>query len=397
MQYSAEELMGMSDEELTNNYLRGILNTKKIQAARDQAQSARMGVGLGEAAREAAAAIAGTQYKPRGPQAMAGIGAGVKAAEADRSAQLGAMSEVMKQKARMADAASKRKAAGQVSVEEARKLREQDPNSQDSLNMITSSVALSKKIPSINPEMIKGKSAYQLRMEGLDPKSLMAMEKSEREFNRKVTLENKKEERFQNSLEVPGIGKARDPMLAKEARKAVPRYEALMGNFKEAAKLRKKHGGQFFRTKEGAIAQGLMTDVVMDMKELLNLGVLNGPDIDILEDMIPRDPLAFDQWAKDYLPKWLRGQTETKLMTLQKTVNRRMGSQLAGAGFDQKTVNSYLGRHSLPGDYFSEEQTFSGTAIADDKVPIKKEFSPSRNQYRITYSDGSTEVVDADK
>ena len=48
-------------------------------------------------------------------------------------------------------------------------------------------------------------------------------------------------------------------------------------------------------------------------------------------------------------------------------------------------------------DYFEKNGTLrgfqSGSSLGDKK-PVRKQYSPSRNQTKITYSDGSTEVVE---
>lgn len=104
-----------------------------------------------------------------------------------------------------------------------------------------------------------------------------------------------KDEKERQALAIPMGDKiihATDKESAKELRKGIESFQNLETELDKAIALRKKHGRELFSTGEDAAqAQQIMTNLklLLKSKEFAELGVLTGPDLDLLEEQLGGD------------------------------------------------------------------------------------------------------------
>jgi hypothetical protein len=89
---------------------------------------------------------------------------------------------------------------------------------------------------------------------------------------------------------VPGYGLAKDAEVAKKTTAALESAEAIMDNVKQIENLFAKHGTREVLDR-GAVAaeESARRGMQLQLKELFNLGVLNGPDLDLLNEFTGKD------------------------------------------------------------------------------------------------------------
>ncbi len=88
------------------------------------------------------------------------------------------------------------------------------------------------------------------------------------------------------------IGLAPDPTDARKMREAVAGSNAIIKQLEELVAFREKHGFELVNRKVVADGKSLATTVALELKSepFFNLGVLTGPDLDLIEDTMPLDP-----------------------------------------------------------------------------------------------------------
>ena len=82
------------------------------------------------------------------------------------------------------------------------------------------------------------------------------------------------------------VGKKPDGKQASDYRSARDNVERVGTSLDTYEKLLKENGAEIWPGKTRLQMQTAHTDLLMEMKELLNLGVLNGPDLELMESMI---------------------------------------------------------------------------------------------------------------
>ena len=96
-------------------------------------------------------------------------------------------------------------------------------------------------------------------------------------------------------LYVPGIGIAKNSDDAKKLKDATVAKHSLESKIKEMIELREKHGGGTIINREDvARAQQLSKDALLSYKNMAKLGVLSKSDEDIVNAIIPSDPLKYN-------------------------------------------------------------------------------------------------------
>jgi hypothetical protein len=101
-------------------------------------------------------------------------------------------------------------------------------------------------------------------------------------------------ERKNADLDVPGIGRALTAMDAKTIKGAAEMKDKFDRQINEMISLREKHnGGALFNREDVARGKQLSKDLLLTYKDMAKLGVLSAADEEILNAIIPPDPLAY--------------------------------------------------------------------------------------------------------
>lgn len=107
----------------------------------------------------------------------------------------------------------------------------------------------------------------------------------------------------------PLTGGPADPAASKEGREAasnIARVDQSLDNYRKAVET---IGTQVLPTSEKIVLSGAHTDLLMEMKELYNLGVLNGPDYTLMLGVI-KDPTSAWTVGQGYTGKDLLNQLD---------------------------------------------------------------------------------------
>lgn len=116
----------------------------------------------------------------------------------------------------------------------------------------------------------------------LDPYKAMRLDEMQR-----------KRDEDELALQVPGVGKALTKEDAKALKEASQSKEAFDQKINEMIALRKKYGGEFFNREAVERGKQLSKDLLLEYKNMQKLGVLSKADEDIINAIIPADPLEF--------------------------------------------------------------------------------------------------------
>jgi hypothetical protein len=109
---------------------------------------------------------------------------------------------------------------------------------------------------------------------------------------RQDRIEEKKQREI-DELTVPGYGMALTKQDAKELKQAVEQYKDFKDKLDEMIELRETYGGELANRDAVARGQQLSKDLLLTYKNMAKLGVLSKSDEDIINAIIPDDPLAF--------------------------------------------------------------------------------------------------------
>lgn len=129
-----------------------------------------------------------------------------------------------------------------------------------------------------------------------DRKDLLQARKEDKEAlaeAKKEAAAEKNAEKME-TLRVGNYGFAQTPDDAKQLKEASESKKAFDGKLDELIELRKKHGGGAVLNREDvARAKQLSKDLLLDYKNMAKLGVLSKSDEDIINAIIPSDPLQY--------------------------------------------------------------------------------------------------------
>ena len=92
---------------------------------------------------------------------------------------------------------------------------------------------------------------------------------------------------------VPGVGVALTVQDAKDLKNATDLKQKFDSQLTEMIDLRKQYGGEVMNREAVARGKQLSNDLLLTYKDLAKLGVLSTKDTQILNSIIPSDPLAF--------------------------------------------------------------------------------------------------------
>lgn len=132
-------------------------------------------------------------------------------------------------------------------------------------------------------------------------------------------------------LYVPGIGEALTATDAKTLKSAVEMKDKFDRQVKELVDLRKEYGVEYFNREAVGRGKQLSKDLLLTYKNLAKLGVLSKSDEDIINAIIPSDPLGQD-WApgQDPILHQLTKFKEDLDQDFQKSVGTRTVEGTAG-------------------------------------------------------------------
>lgn len=158
-----------------------------------------------------------------------------------------------------------------------------------------------------------------------------------------------KEER---ELSVPGyLGFAPTKKEAEQARAAVSDGEALMGLLDDLIEQREKYGLALTSPTARRLGQGLAKDAQLLFKgdAFAALGVLAGPDMDIINAVIPEDPAAFSYGVKE------------QYQAVKERVERRLNIKLKSMGLTPITgLGTNMMKSDLRDQTKSSEDVYGG-------------------------------------
>lgn len=184
-----------------------------------------------------------------------------------------------------------------------------------------------------------------------------------------------------SALHVPGYGEANTPDDAKQLKAAVELKQNFDRKLTEMIALRESKGSEVLDREAVQRGQQLSKDLLLLYKDMAKLGVLSQSDEAILNAIIPSDPL-----------EWNASQLAGQDPTMHRLKKFKADSE---ADF-QSRLATRLKNYKSKAVVDTPADSDGGTAYAQTsgKKVTAKQYSPSRNQTRITYSDGTTEVVD---
>lgn len=107
---------------------------------------------------------------------------------------------------------------------------------------------------------------------------------------------------------------------------------------------------QYF-TEADAIGGSMSTQLQMEMKDLLELGVLTGPDMEILENIIPSDPGQMRQ-----------GRVKAKLKQARTYILDKLKAKVASSGLSLDT-EQFAAQHATPGQRAKKETLRDAAAL----------------------------------
>lgn len=214
---------------------------------------------------------------------------------------------------------------------------------------------------------------YEIDQKGLDRKEA----RDERRFQSGLRFQDKKDEISRKDAEkregrMTTYGEARTEDDAKKLKDASAEKEKFDNALQEMVSLREKHGGGATLDRED-VARGkqLSKDLMLAYKNMASLGVLSKSDQDILEKIIPADPLAYNNPIAA-----MQGQ-DPILSTMKKF-----------KGDTQRNFESNLNQRLRSGFQ-------SQTAKPGEKQIVKTQTNQKTGAKRVVYSDGTSEEISA--
>jgi len=120
-------------------------------------------------------------------------------------------------------------------------------------------------------------------------------QQEESRLEEKQRIESEKKQKELESLTIPGFGVANNADDAKRLKEGIENRASFNSKIKEMIQLREKHdGGAFFNREDVARGKQLSKDALLAYKNMAKLGVLSQADQDIVEAIIPSDPLEYN-------------------------------------------------------------------------------------------------------
>lgn len=239
--------------------------------------------------------------------------------------------------------------------------RESDVGSQESLmaNELAQSMGYKGKpltatqFKSFSPVMAK---RYEIEQKKLDRQEA----RDERRFQQGIKMDEKRIERS------TPYGEANTPDDAKKLKEAHEMKKNFDGKIKELISLREKHGGGAILNRDDVgRAKQLSKDLLLAYKDMAKLGVLSVSDENILNEIIPPDPLQYNSPMAA-----IQGQDPTlhKLKKFQEDSDRDFSTRVS-------------------------TRTRAGKGATKEKTIAKTQTNQKTGEKRIVYDDGTVEIV----
>jgi hypothetical protein len=131
---------------------------------------------------------------------------------------------------------------------------------------------------------------YEIAQRSLDRREIANSRRDEKEL-RNLDREQKMEERQLEFATPYGLANTKDDAKKlKEAHESKSNFDSKM---QEMIALREKYGGEVFNRDAVGRGKALAKDLLLEYKNMAKLGVLSKSDEDIINAIIPEDPLAF--------------------------------------------------------------------------------------------------------
>jgi hypothetical protein len=153
----------------------------------------------------------------------------------------------------------------------------------------------------------------------------------------------------------------------------------------ELIDLRENYGVEYANREAVSRGKQLSKDLLLTYKNLSKLGVLSRSDEAIVNAIIPGDPLGQD---------WMPGQDS--ILSNLKSFKADLADDYATT-VRTRLQNGAEVSKGLVSDRAKKQdgKLLNGSAIAGtDKTEVSRKYSPSRKQTKITYSDGTEEIID---
>lgn len=116
-------------------------------------------------------------------------------------------------------------------------------------------------------------------------------------------------------LVIPGFGIAQDPQSKKDASTALTNFRGVNSGLSQLIEMRQDDKFRIDPEKRAEMAT-IATDTKLQLKEIAKLGVISGPDMELLNKMIPENPA---EWKAFALP----GIDKDPILAALKTTQRR--------------------------------------------------------------------------
>lgn len=201
---------------------------------------------------------------------------------------------------------------------------------------------------------------------------LMNLQMRQSDVARDIAKEQEGKAEKAEQLLVPGMGYALTADDAKKLKEAQETKKSFDRKLDELQQLRSEYGVEYMNREAVARGKQLSNSLLLDFKNLAKLGVLSQSDEKIINAIIPEDPLGQD-YAIGQDPilsgiKKLKGDVNADY---ESTVSTRMREKPPVGG--------------TPVDRAVDKPA---------KTVVKKEVNQKLGKTRVTYSDGTTEVLD---
>ncbi|WP_413581106.1 hypothetical protein [Bdellovibrio sp. HCB288] len=198
---------------------------------------------------------------------------------------------------------------------------------------------------------------------------ILASDRAENRAQRDSDKQARLDEKMQGLQTPYGLANTIDD--AKQLKEAHESKKNFDSKIQEMIDLRKKYGGEAMNREAVARGQQLSKDLLLEYKNMAKLGVLSKSDEDIINKILPEDPLAF------HFAEAATGQ-DSILSNLQKF-----------KGDSDRDFQTRVGTRTRQGLADMKNQS-AGTP---QKTIVKTQTNAKTGEKRIVYSDGTTEVV----
>lgn len=151
---------------------------------------------------------------------------------------------------------------------------------------------------------------------------------------------------------------------AKKFKDSVTAAEGMQASLNRLQEITKKHGTELLPGAVKGEMDQLARDIQLQAKELYNLGVLNGPDLSLLEEVVTR-PTSF----KEAINPSGNKRASAGLARFGEMMKNRVNSQASVLGFqrkqDSKKLNTYKNQNARVGDPFLPNANAGQTEMPD--------------------------------